>query len=68
MRSRFPPSPTALSPEDADDRRLSSISTAVDWAKTNNLLGVVMDADLLVSVLVLTPAPVSSFINGALHV
>jgi len=50
MRSRFPPGPTALGPEDVNDRRLSSISTAVDWAKTNNLLGVFLDADLLTKV------------------
>ncbi|KAH8118535.1 cyclin-dependent protein kinase inhibitor [Phellopilus nigrolimitatus] len=50
MRSSCPPSPTALRPEDVDDRRLSSISAAVDWAKTNNLLGVFLDADLLTKV------------------
>lgn len=48
IRSRYPPCPTALGPADVDDRRLSSISAAIDWAKTNNLLGVFLDADLLV--------------------
>ncbi|KAI5124795.1 hypothetical protein M0805_005429 [Coniferiporia weirii] len=50
MQSGCPPSPTALSPDDVDDRRLSSIGAAVDWAKTNNLLGVVFDAGLLLKV------------------
>ena len=52
------PTPTSLGPEDMDDRRLSSISAAVDWAKTNNLLGVFLDADLLVSD-ALCPSPLS---------
>lgn len=47
--------PTSLGPEDLDDRRLSSISAAVDWAKTNNLLGVFLDADLLTKVPSLMP-------------
>lgn len=49
MRSRNPPSPTALGPDDVDDRRLCSVGAAVDWAKANNLLGVFLDGDLLVS-------------------
>ena len=42
------PSETALGPDDVDDRRLSSISASVDWARSNNILGIFMDADLLV--------------------
>lgn len=48
VRGASLPSSTALGPEDVDDRRLSSISAAVDWARTNNLLGIFLDADLLV--------------------
>lgn len=47
--SKYPPSPTALSPSDVNDRRLSSIAAAVDWAKSNNLLGILLDADFLVN-------------------
>lgn len=51
MRSAYTPSPAALTLGDVDDRRLSSVSAAIDWAKMNNLLGVFLDADLLVRVL-----------------
>ena len=54
VRSAYVPSPTALGPDDVDDRRLSSISASVDWAKANNLLGIFMDADLLVRLLPLS--------------
>lgn len=43
------PSPTALGYEDADDQRLRSLGSAVDFAKSNNLLGVMLEADLLVN-------------------
>lgn len=38
-----------LGSDNADDRRLLSVSAAVDWAKANNLLGIFLNADLLVS-------------------
>lgn len=41
-------SATALSAEDAADLRLLSLHAAVDFAKTNNLLGLFLDAGLLV--------------------
>ncbi|KAG6919274.1 hypothetical protein DXG01_007406 [Tephrocybe rancida] len=44
------PSPTALGAEEEDDPRLSSIGAAVEFARINNLLGVLVDADLLVQV------------------
>ncbi|KAG6850051.1 hypothetical protein H0H93_001867 [Arthromyces matolae] len=44
------PSPTALGAEEENDPRLSSIGTAVEFARTNNLLGVLVDAELLVQV------------------
>lgn len=48
MHGAYPPSLATLTLEDVDDRRLSSVSAAIDWAKMNNLLGVFLDADLLV--------------------
>ena len=48
--NRSSPSDTALSTKDTNDRRLSSLSAAVEFAKDNNLLGIFVDADLLVSV------------------
>lgn len=50
MRSACPPTHVALTLGDADDRRLSSVSAAIDWAKMNNLLGIFLDADLLVRI------------------
>lgn len=47
-KSRLPLSPTALTAGDASDQRLSSLHAAVEFAKTNNLLGVFLDADVLV--------------------
>ncbi|KAG6903307.1 hypothetical protein C0995_013060 [Termitomyces sp. Mi166 len=44
------PSPTALGAEEEYDPRLSSIGAAVEFARINNLLGVLVDADLLVQV------------------
>jgi hypothetical protein len=40
---------TALSVRDADDQRLSSLASAVAFAKSNNLLGVLLEAELLVN-------------------
>ena len=45
------PSATALSLADAHDYRLSSIGAAVEWCKMNNLLGLLLDGNLLVSVI-----------------
>ena len=42
------PSLTVLNPDDDNDRRLASLSAAVDFARTNNLLGIWVDANLLV--------------------
>jgi len=53
--SACPPSPTALGIGDASDRRLSSLGAAVEFAKSNNLLGVLLDAGLLVQVPSLIP-------------
>jgi CDK inhibitor PHO81 len=39
---------TALGIEDENDRRLFSLGAAVEFARANNLLGVFVDADLLV--------------------
>ncbi|TCD67694.1 hypothetical protein EIP91_012060 [Steccherinum ochraceum] len=41
------PSATTYSVEDAHDYRLSSLGAAVEWSKLNNLLGVLLDAELL---------------------
>jgi len=41
------PSATTFSVEDAHDYRLSSLGAAVEWSKLNNLLGVLLDAELL---------------------
>jgi len=54
--STHTPSATSLGVEEAKDPRLSSIGAAVEFAKSNNLLGVFVDADLLVQV--------PSLING----
>jgi hypothetical protein len=43
------PTPTALTTEDKNDRRLHSLSSAVELAQINNLLGIFVDAGLLVS-------------------
>lgn len=53
------PSATTFSVEDAHDYRLSSLGAAVEWSKLNNLLGVLLDAELLVSVFVFVPLPYS---------
>jgi len=44
------PSPTALTVRDAHDQNLGSLASAVDFAKSNNLLGVMLEADILVKV------------------
>ncbi|CAL1701370.1 unnamed protein product [Somion occarium] len=46
------PSSTALSVADAHDYRLSSIGAAVEWCKMNNLLGLLLDGNLLIPSLV----------------
>src|ERR1700726_1468003 len=43
------PSSTALGFNDGKDRRLSSLSAGVEFCKNNNLLGLFVTADLLVS-------------------
>lgn len=45
--SAHPPSATALGLEDARDYRVSSLNAAVEVCKTNNLLGLLLDADFL---------------------
>ena len=47
---RYPPSATALSVGDAHDYRLGSLNSAVELCKLNNLLGVLLDAELLVRI------------------
>ncbi|PIL37231.1 transporter [Ganoderma sinense ZZ0214-1] len=47
---RAPPSATALSTDDVHDHRLWSLDAAVESAKMNNLLGVLLDARLLAQV------------------
>jgi hypothetical protein len=37
-----------LSIRDAEDQRLLSLASAVEFAKSSNLLGVLLEADLLV--------------------
>ncbi|KAH9938577.1 uncharacterized protein B0H18DRAFT_1081185 [Fomitopsis serialis] len=49
-QSRGLPSATALSVDDVRDYRFSSLDSAVEFAKSNNLLGVLLDAGLLVRV------------------
>ena len=46
--SRAPPSATALDTDDVHDHRLWSLDAAVEFSKMNNLLGVLLDAGLLV--------------------
>ncbi|KAI0069093.1 ankyrin [Artomyces pyxidatus] len=48
--SRQPPSATALASGGSHDERLSSLGSAVEFSKNNNLLGVFVDSDLLVEV------------------
>ncbi|KAI0313604.1 hypothetical protein OF83DRAFT_1086226 [Amylostereum chailletii] len=48
--SRRPPSVTASDASAPRDPRLGSLSAAVEFAKANNLLGVFVDAELLVTV------------------
>ncbi|KAF8076069.1 cyclin-dependent protein kinase inhibitor [Lyophyllum atratum] len=48
--SAYTPSAAALDAEEENDPRLSSIGAAVEFARINNLLGVFVDADLLVQV------------------
>lgn len=45
-----PPSATALTTKDARDYRVSSLNSAVEVCKTNNLLGLLLDAEFLVRV------------------
>lgn len=45
-----PPSATALSAKDARDYRVASLNSAVEVCKTNNLLGLLLDAEFLVRV------------------
>ncbi|KAH9843881.1 cyclin-dependent protein kinase inhibitor [Rhodofomes roseus] len=49
-QSRGLPSATALGVDDVRDYRFTSLDSAVDFAKANNLLGVLLDAGLLVRV------------------
>jgi len=49
-RSRWLPSATALSIDDVHDYRFSSLDSAVEFSKSNNLLGVLLDAGLLARV------------------
>lgn len=44
-----PPSATIISVSDAHDYRLSSLGAAVEWCKMNNMLGLLLNAELLVS-------------------
>lgn len=46
--SVHPPSATALSAKDARDYRVASLNSAVEVCKTNNLLGLLLDAEFLV--------------------
>lgn len=48
MRSSYAPSPTAVDFDFEGDQRLSSLGAAVEFSRVNNLLGVFIDADLLV--------------------
>ena len=43
------PSPTVLAHTEARDERLSSLESAVRFSKANNLLGVIVEADMLVN-------------------
>lgn len=52
-----PPSTTALTVQDTHDYRLSSLGAAVEWCKLNNLLGLLLDSELLVRGPRSTPAP-----------
>lgn len=45
------PSATALGTDDVYDYRFASLGAAVEFAKQNNLLGVLLDASLLVCLL-----------------
>ena len=44
----FLSSPSPFTLEDEDDGRFCSLGEAVEFARINNLLGVIVDADLLV--------------------
>jgi len=50
QKGHITPSRTALSSEDATDRRLTCLGAAVTFSKKNNLLGVFIDAAVLVQV------------------
>jgi len=45
----YKPRPATLDVEEEDDPRVSSIGAAVEFARTNNLLGIFADAAYLVS-------------------
>ena len=49
QKSSVTPSRTALSVVDVTDRRLTCLGAAVKFSKKNNLLGVFVDAAVLVS-------------------
>lgn len=42
------PTPTELSNDEANDSKLSVIGAAVEFARSSNLLGIFVDAELLV--------------------
>jgi CDK inhibitor PHO81 len=44
------PSPTTAWGSGSNPRRISSVGAAIEFAKANNLLGIFIDADLLVQV------------------
>ena len=47
--SSVTPSPTVLAHAEAGDERLSSVGSAVRFSKANNLLGIIVEADILVN-------------------
>ncbi|KAF8897214.1 hypothetical protein BD779DRAFT_1489617 [Infundibulicybe gibba] len=51
-------------PNYENDERISSVGAAVEFAKTNNLLGIFINADLLVGVLFTLDTQVPSLIDG----
>jgi hypothetical protein len=48
-KSGTPPSAAAASSQSVKDRRLSTLAAAVEFAKANNLLGILVDSELLAS-------------------
>jgi CDK inhibitor PHO81 len=67
QRGSVAPSNTALNVDDVSDRRLSCLGAAVKFAKKNNLLGIFIDAAVLVR-FVMRPQFFADIVSGQIQV